>query len=59
MPKAICGRLHSILELELAQIKNLRFDVSSSNQRFLSQLNKDMDKAMVALKEFPSRISNI
>ena len=31
MPKAICSRLHSILELELTQIKNVRFEVNHSN----------------------------
>lgn len=59
MPKAICGRLHNILELQLTQIKNVRFEISHSNQRFLTQFSRDVDKAITALGEFPGYIRSL
>lgn len=59
MPKAICSRLHGILELQLTQIKNVRFEVSHSNQRFLTQFSRDIDKAITALGELPKQIHTL
>ena len=59
MPKAICSRLHGILELQLTQIKNVRFEVSHSSQRFLTQFSRDIDKAITALGELPKQIHTL